>query len=104
MKKLIIGCSVVMSLNLVGCNTLDSASQFSNNTVGKGVKYVSTTGAYVGRTVGNGVGTVLGTGVGMVSGKTVNTKQQVNTYNKKGLIYRDGHAYQVQNGKYVLVR
>lgn len=107
MKKLIISCSVLMSLSLAGCNTMNdgmnSASQYSNHTVGRGVHYVATTGATVGRTVGTGVTTVLGGGMGLVTGKTVSTKY-VTHYNKNGMMYRNGHAYRLQNGQYVLVR
>ncbi len=102
MKTLIIGCSVLMSLSLVGCNTMNDGmnktSQFSNNTVGRGVHYVATTGATVGKTVGTGVTTVLGGGMDLVTGKTVTH------YNNKNVMYRNGHTYKLQHGQYVLVR
>ncbi|HHT0592198.1 TPA: hypothetical protein ACTXXA_002183 [Legionella anisa] len=76
--KVIIASSVLfMSLSLVGCNTLNEASQYSNETVGSGVKYganvVGTGVGYVvdtGATVGHGIGKVVDTGVGVVTGQS----------------------------------
>ncbi len=94
-----------MSLSLVGCNTMDQASQYSNSTVGAGVKYgANVVGkgvgfiADTGAAVGHGVGKVVDTGVGVVTGHKVSyhkTKPQYVDYN--------GHRYMLQNGRYVLV-
>lgn len=112
MKKLIITSSaVLMSLSLVGCNTMNSGSNLVGNTVqygahtvgtgikygaqtvGTGIGYVANTGAFVGR----GVGTVVGGGLGLVTGQNT-------SYQKNGMIYHNGHQYRLQNGKYVLIR
>lgn len=117
MKKLVITSSaLIMSLSLVGCNTMNTSSQYANSTIGTGVKYsattigtgvgyVANTGAFVGRGVGTVVGTgvgVVGSGVGLVTGKPVNYRY-VNTSSNK-VIYHNGHRYVVQNGRYVLIR
>ncbi|HHF7365215.1 TPA: hypothetical protein ACPSKY_000308 [Legionella bozemanae] len=75
MKVIIASSALLMSLSLVGCNTMNEASQYSNETVGAGVKYganvvgkgvgfVADTGA----AVGQGFGKVVDTGVGAVTG------------------------------------
>ncbi|AYK03000.1 hypothetical protein CAB17_09300 [Legionella sainthelensi] len=110
MKKYIITSSaLLMALSLVGCNTMNDVSQYSNSTVGAGVKYGATavgTGvgyiADTGAFIGNGVGKVVGTGVGLVSGQPA-TYQNVGTYHHNQVIYHNGHRYMLKNGHYVLV-
>ncbi|ASQ45362.1 hypothetical protein [Legionella clemsonensis] len=63
--------------------------------VGTGVGYVGATGTRVVRTVGTGVGTWVG---------RVATDRDVVIYRKRGVVYHDGHAYRIHNGRYVLVR
>ncbi len=81
MKKILLISSVVMSLSLVGCNSMNNAmndtSRAANATVGTGVKYTASavgTGVGVisntGATIGKGVGKVVDTGANVV-GKTV---------------------------------
>jgi uncharacterized lipoprotein NlpE involved in copper resistance len=111
MKKLIITSSaLVMSLSLVGCNTLNNTASYTSSTVGTGLQYgARTIGAGVGvvgntgYAVGRGVGNVFGSTVGWVSGKPVNYRY-TNTYNRNDIIYRNGHQYVVQNGRYVRIR
>ncbi|KTD73717.1 hypothetical protein [Legionella tucsonensis] len=74
MKVIIASSALLMSLSLVGCNTMNEASQYSNATVGAGVKYganVVGTGvgfvADTGAAVGHGIGRVVDTGVGVVT-------------------------------------
>ncbi len=75
MKAVITTSALLMSLSLVGCNTMNEVSQYSNSTVGAGVKYganVVGTGvgfvADTGAAVGHGVGRVVDTGVDVVTG------------------------------------
>ncbi|QMT59847.1 MULTISPECIES: hypothetical protein [unclassified Legionella] len=103
MKAIITSTALLMSLSLVGCNTMNQAAQYSNQTVGAGVKYganVVGTGvgfiANTGAAVGHGVGRVVGTGVGVVTGHTVYKAQPQ-------YVDHNGHKYMLQNGRYVLV-
>ncbi|MBN9231514.1 MAG: hypothetical protein BGO90_13670 [Legionella sp. 40-6] len=118
MNKLIITASAtLLTLSLVGCNSTNSAYQYTTTTVGNGVKYgantvgtgvgyVTSTGAWVGRSVG----TVAGTGLGWVTGQRVVSRdgtayqgRQV-VYHNGTLVHHNGHKYVVRNGRYVLVR
>ncbi|WP_454783243.1 hypothetical protein [Legionella sp. WA2022007384] len=103
MKLILTSSALLMSLSLVGCNTMNQASQYSNSTVGAGVKYganVVGTGvgfiADTGAAVGHGVGKVVDTGVGVVTGHTVYKA-------KPQYVNHNGHRYMLQNGRYVLV-
>jgi len=103
MNKLIITSSaVIMSLSLAGCNTMDSASQYSNKTVGSAIDYSARTVgtgvgfvANTGAAIGHGVGTVAGTGVGWATG-------QSSSYHR-GTMSHNNHHYVIKNGKYVRV-
>lgn len=105
MKLILTSSALLMSLSLVGCNTMDQASQYSNSTVGAGVKYganVVGTGvgfvADTGAAVGHGVGKVVDTGVGFVTGHPASYHKEKTQY-----VYHNGHRYMLQNGRYVLV-
>ncbi|PWY56484.1 hypothetical protein DGG96_02290 [Legionella qingyii] len=105
MKVIVTSSALLMSLSLVGCNTMDQASQYSNSTVGAGVKYganVVGTGvgfiADTGAAVGNGVGKVVDTGVGVVTEHKVSYHKAKPQY-----VYYNGHRYMLQNGRYILV-
>lgn len=89
---------------------MNDVSQYSNSTVGAGVKYGATavgTGvgyiADTGAFIGNGVGKVVGTGVGFLSGQPANYRN-VSTYQNNKIIYHNGHRYMLKGGRYVLVR
>ncbi|HRD71377.1 MAG TPA: hypothetical protein PK657_14685 [Legionella sp.] len=101
MKKIIIIASTILaSVSLIGCNTMNNVGQAGTAVVDGGVKVVSTTGRAVGTVVGTGVG-VVGTGVTVV-GKGVTSVG--NTVTRQKVIMRNGQRYTVVNGKYVLVR
>lgn len=109
MKRIITSSALLMSVSLVGCNTMNNVSQYSNQTVGAGVNYgahvVGTGVGYVANTgafIGNGVGKVVDTGVGVVTGHRA-TYHQVG-YTNKHVVYHNGHRYVLKNGRYVLVR
>lgn len=75
-KLLITSSALIVTLSLAGCNTMNDASQLSNQTVGQGFKYtahVVGAGAHLvadtGAAVGKGVGTVADTGMNLVTGK-----------------------------------
>lgn len=113
MKNLVISTSaaVIMSLSLVGCNTVNNGmndvSRFGNATVGTGVKYSAQTigaGAHLvsntGAAVGHGIGTVATMG-----GKVVTAPlKMVTPVYHKSVVYHNGHRYVWRNGTYVLVR
>ncbi|WP_231852883.1 hypothetical protein [Legionella longbeachae] len=89
---------------------MNDVSQYSNSTVGTGVKYGATavgTGvgyiADTGAFIGSGVGKVVGTGVGVISGQPA-TYHNVGTYHNNQVIYHNGHHYMLKNGRYVLVQ
>ncbi|WP_419419773.1 hypothetical protein ACNVED_00255 [Legionella sp. D16C41] len=96
MKKLILtGASIaVLSASLVGCgwNTVDTVG---NGLVSTGTGVVTTSGAVVTNTVG--------TGVGVLTGRPVIYRDMV-AYRRHGVIYRDGHTYTVQHGRYVIMQ
>ncbi|KTC89867.1 hypothetical protein OQJ18_06710 [Fluoribacter dumoffii] len=109
MKRIITSSTLLISLSLMGCNTMNNVSQYSNSTVGAGVNYgarvvgtgvgyVADTGAFVGK----GVGTVIDTGVGTVMGSPSKYTSQPG-YHNKHIVYRNGHRYMLENGRYVLV-
>jgi len=106
MKKiLLISSAVAISFSLAGCNTMNDTSNFANSTIGTGVKYTATTvGSGVGfisntgATVGRGVGYVADTGTGFMNGH--HTTYQKTKY-RTGTVYRHGHRYMLQNGRYV---
>lgn len=118
MNKLVITSSaaVIMSLSLVGCNTMNSmnngmnnVSQFGNKTIGTGVKYTAQTIgvgagfiADTGAVVGKGIGSVANMGVGVVT-SPFNYRGMKPAYNKS-VVYHNGHRYVLRNGSYVLVR
>ena len=82
-KPIIISSFLLLTVSLVGCNTLHNVGAFGANTVGAGVNVVTGTGAFLGRGLDRGVGFVTG---------------------RDGLIYRHGHYYKVKHGRYVYVR
>lgn len=96
MIKQIIAVSSItlLSASLIGCG-FNNVGETGANVVNTGVGFVSTAGTAVGTTVGKGVG--------FLTGHTA-TNSDVRTYKRNGVVYRDGHSYKIQNGKYVLVR
>ncbi|WP_131750079.1 hypothetical protein [Legionella beliardensis] len=48
-------------------------------------------------------GTVVGSGVDLLVGRPVTHADMV-VYRKHGVIYRNGHSYAIQNGRYIIVR
>ncbi len=134
MNKLVIGSSaLLLSLSLVGCQTMNGVNQFGQSTVGvvgNGVKYgVNTVGSgvkYGVNTVGTGVKygmTTVGNGFGYLANTSVNTGrtvtgvatvptralaqpsyQTVNTYHGNKVVYYKGQHYVLKNGQYMLVR
>lgn len=105
MKKIILGIVSVgaLSLGLAGCGNRDdagtAAGSAAGGAVGAGVGFAATAGNPVGAAVGAGVGAT----VGSIVGKNA-TEQDMVVYRKNGVVYHDGHAYRISNGKYVLVR
>ncbi len=100
MKRLILmPIGILLSLSLTGCHsTMNNAGQAANATVGTGVKYgVRTVGTGVGvvtnagAAVADGVGNVASAGVSLVTGQP-------------RIVYKNGHRYQMMNGRYVMVR
>lgn len=110
-KSLIISATLLASLSLVGCNSMNNAmndtGNFATSTVGTGMHYTTSvvgTGVGVvtgtGAAIGRGFGTVVGTGTGIVTGQRVYYKP-TGYYHKTQVIYRHGHHYMLKNGRYV---
>lgn len=100
-KLLIVSSTIAISFGLASCHTMNDTANFTNATVGNGVKYTATTVgkgvgfvSNTGAAVGKGVGTVVGSGVGLVTGHP-------HSYHKT--VYHHGHHYMLQNGRYVRV-
>jgi hypothetical protein len=97
MNKIILSVVAVsaFSLNLMGCQPFNAVGRAGNTVVGTGVGLVSTTGATVGRAVGAGVDILVGRPA---------TRNDMVAYRKNGVVYHNGHAYRIQNGRYVRAR
>lgn len=109
MNKLLITVSSIClsSFALVGChtlgNTVNTVETTSNTVVGGGVRMVGDTGRGLVAGTGAVVGTVVGGSMDLLTGKAV-TRHDMRAYRTQGVVYRGGHQYTVQNGRYVLVR
>jgi len=109
MQKLISSAIVlsVLSLALTGCGMQDDPVTTAGNAGAGFVKRgVTATGEAVGsgvKATGAVVGSGVSAGVGLLVGQTA-TEQDKLIYRKKGVVYRNGHAYHIRDGKYVLVR
>lgn len=96
MKKLIITCTAIVGLSamMTGCGW-QHVNNAGDAVVNTGTGVVKTTGAVVDKTVGTGLDLLVGRHA---------TSQDMKVYRKNGVVYHNGHAYKIQNGKYVLVR
>ncbi|QDP71633.1 hypothetical protein FOG18_03105 [Legionella israelensis] len=97
MKKLILTTMAVgaLSVGLIGCGTRDDVGATAGGAVGAGVGLAATGGTPVGAVVGAGVGGLVGKEA---------TDRDIVIYRKKGVVYHNGKAYHIKNGRYVLVR
>lgn len=92
MKKLFFAVSITLfSVVLTGCgvrNTVDTTANYVNT----GVGYVVTP-----------VANTVGGGVKLLTGYPASSQDRM-VYQKKGVVYKNGHTYTISNGRYVLVR
>lgn len=104
MKKIIFTSFSILTLavGLIGCNTLNTAANTGVTVVKAGGTVVKGGVGVVSR-AGTAVVTTVGTGIDTLVGHRA-TSRDVQVYRKKGVVYRNGHAYHIKNGKYVLVR
>ncbi|GGI81678.1 glycine zipper domain-containing protein [Legionella impletisoli] len=96
MKKLILSIFAISALSagLIGCGTRGEVGATGGAAAGAGVGLAAT---------GTPLGAAVGAGVGALVGKEA-TDRDVVIYRKKGVVYHDGVAYHIHNGRYVLVR
>lgn len=93
---------LALTVGLVGCNTMNTAANTGVTVVKTGGKVVKA-GVGVVSTAGTAVVTTVGAGIDTLVGRRASS-HDVKVYQKKGVIYRNGHQYRVENGRYVLVR
>lgn len=94
MNKLILAGVSALTIGLSGCSTIHDVGNAGGAVVGTGVGFVTTAGSTAIGTVEKGVGVLVGSPA---------SRHDVKTYNHKGVVYHNGHAYHIKNGRYVLV-
>ncbi|STX32060.1 hypothetical protein [Legionella birminghamensis] len=95
MNKLIFALAGLVSLMLSGCGTQNAFNETGSAVMGTGARVVSTTGTVVQKS-----GTVVVKGTRTLVGGVATATDRV-IFQKKGVVYRDGHAYHIKNGHYV---
>ncbi|MCE3044729.1 MULTISPECIES: hypothetical protein [Legionella] len=95
MKKVIFALAGAASIVLTGCGTQNALNETGSAVMGTGARVVSTTGTVVQKS-----GTVVVKGTRVVVGGVASATDRV-IFQKKGVVYRDGHAYHIENGRYV---
>lgn len=97
MKKLIINSTIIgiASLGIFGCGTMSNIGAAGQQITSTGVGYVTATT--------EAAGTIIGRGVGVLTGYPASYQDKV-VYRRDGIVYRNGYAYKIYRGKYVLVR
>lgn len=102
MYKMILAALAAGALvaGMTGCGTRTQATGAAAGTVtGAGVGFLATGFNPAGAAIGAGVGA----GVGGLAG-TVASDRDVAIYHQKGVVHRDGVAYHIKNGRYVVAR
>ncbi|AHE66610.1 glycine zipper domain-containing protein [Legionella oakridgensis] len=102
MNKIILALLVVgsLSVTITGCGTRTQAVGTASGTAaGAGIGFIASGFNPAGAAIGAGVGA----GVGGLAG-TVASDEDVMIYRQKGVVYRNGVAYRIQNGRYVTVQ
>ncbi|KTD21559.1 hypothetical protein [Legionella londiniensis] len=96
---------VTLAAALTGCGTTQTSAQgtaagtAAGGTIGAGVGLAATGGTPAGAAVGAGIGAGVGALVG-----TEASQRDIIIYRQKGVVYHDGKAYHIRDGKYVLAR
>lgn len=97
MKKFIVSMSLCSSiLSLMSCGSsvnTEEVNPVTKNAIKTGVGYGGTTEM---------IETDVGDGVAVLTGR-VSSYKDFNAYRRDGIIYHNGHAYKIQQGKYVLI-
>ncbi|MDI9817542.1 MULTISPECIES: hypothetical protein [unclassified Legionella] len=102
MHKMILAALAIgaLSVGITGCGTRTQAAGMGAGTMtGAGVGFLATGFNPAGAAIGAGVGA----GVGGLAG-TVASDRDVVIYRQKGVVHRDGVAYHIRNGRYVVVQ
>ncbi|MBA2657191.1 MAG: hypothetical protein H0U70_09480 [Tatlockia sp.] len=104
MKTILAGSFVsVLALGLTNCGSmLSQAGTTGSRVVGTGVGVVGT-GVNVIAGTGKAVVNTVGTSVNLLTGQRANYQDNMR-YRQNGVIYRDGNAYRITNGRYILAR